>query len=234
MSQNKKYTDIYIIRHGLPDYIHDSLTEEGFVEAEETSKILCKIPFDLIFASSQGRAVATAKPTAEKLNLPITTLDWATENKAASFMQAKTNDDKFTWCFFVEEFLAKAYELKNDPNWYDDPFFDARYKQGIKFYEEEIDKWLLSMNLKHNRETGIYESVGETPNNVALFAHGGMATQTIPSILDLNYAAYVTSFAHLDTCAYTQIRIWHNGRAYLLKHNVKPIEIKTSFNKMEN
>lgn len=36
--------NIYIIRHGDPDYEKDSLTEKGWREAELLSRRLCKIP----------------------------------------------------------------------------------------------------------------------------------------------------------------------------------------------
>jgi len=235
MLNKTNYTDIYLVRHGLPDYANDTLTPDGKIEAEETSKFLSKIPFDVIYASSQGRAVATAEPTASKLGLPINKLDWAREDKAGEYMSAKNENGNWTWCFFVESINKKFFELQNNPNWYDDPLFkDTKYKEGIEFYNKEVDNWLLSMNIRHDRKNGTFEILGPVPKTVALFAHGGMATQTIPSLLDMNYPDYCISFQHLDTCAYSVIRIWHNGRAYLTKHNVKPVEMENSFNEMKN
>ena len=49
-----------IIRHGDPDYVHDSLTEKGFREAELLARRLKKEGVDKIYVSPLGRAAATA------------------------------------------------------------------------------------------------------------------------------------------------------------------------------
>jgi len=232
MYSGKPYTDIYLVRHGIPNYENDCLTPEGKIEAEETSKFLCKIPFDVIYASSQGRAVQTAQPTAEKLGLPINQLDWAREDKAASYMSV-IRDNRFNWGFFLDDYNKKFVEHQNDPDWVDDPFFkDTKFKEGMKFYEEKVNEWLLSLNLKR-KEDGTFEAIGKAPKTVALFAHGGMASETIPTILGINYGLYVAHFAHLDTCAYTVIRIVHGGFASIIKHNVKPIIEMQQFKEMK-
>ena len=55
--------NIYIIRHGDPDYEKDSLTEKGWREAELLSRRLCKIPAKAYYVSPLGRARDTASVT---------------------------------------------------------------------------------------------------------------------------------------------------------------------------
>ncbi len=53
---------IWIIRHGDPDYVHDSLTEKGLKQAELLAHVLASYPFDEIYLSPLGRAQKTAEP----------------------------------------------------------------------------------------------------------------------------------------------------------------------------
>ena len=47
---------ILIVRHGEPDYAHDTLTEKGWREAELLSERLCKEKIDDFYVSPLGRA----------------------------------------------------------------------------------------------------------------------------------------------------------------------------------
>ena len=67
---------LYVVRHGDPDYEHDSLTPLGQRQAEAVARRLAVNGLDRIYSSPLGRAVATAKPTSEILRLPIEIEDW--------------------------------------------------------------------------------------------------------------------------------------------------------------
>ena len=70
---------ILIVRHGEPDYAKNTLTDKGFIEANELSRKLGKINIDGIYSSPLNRAMYTAIPTAELHNKEITVLDWLKE-----------------------------------------------------------------------------------------------------------------------------------------------------------
>ena len=57
---------LLIIRHGDPDYEHDSLTEKGKKEAKLLADYLEKEKIDYFYVSSYGRAKETAAPTLER------------------------------------------------------------------------------------------------------------------------------------------------------------------------
>ncbi|MBE0696285.1 MAG: histidine phosphatase family protein, partial [Anaerolineaceae bacterium] len=73
-------TTLLLIRHGensmvgkrlagrLPD-VH--LNEKGKQEAEQLAKVLGKAPIKAVYSSPLERAVETAEPLAQVLNLPI-------------------------------------------------------------------------------------------------------------------------------------------------------------------
>ena len=58
---------LLFIRHGDPDYEHDTLTEKGHREAALLAEKLCKIPIDEFYMSPLGRAQDTAAYTLNKL-----------------------------------------------------------------------------------------------------------------------------------------------------------------------
>ena len=60
---------LYIVRHGDPIYETDTLTERGRWQAEAVSKRMQRAGINCVYSSPMGRAVETARPTAEKLGL---------------------------------------------------------------------------------------------------------------------------------------------------------------------
>ena len=76
---------LVFIRHGDPDYVHDSLTEKGKKEAELLANLLEDKELGDIYVSPLGRARETASYTIERLRKngrlkkePIT-FDWLEE-----------------------------------------------------------------------------------------------------------------------------------------------------------
>lgn len=71
---------LMIIRHGDPDYAHDSLTSIGFQQAELLGKYLQGMKLDEIYLSPYGRAQDTAKPYLRLTNRkPDGVYDWLKE-----------------------------------------------------------------------------------------------------------------------------------------------------------
>ena len=70
---------IIFVRHGEPDYAHDSLTEKGWREARLLAERISKWNVTEFYCSPLGRARDTASPTLEKLHRQAVTLDWMQE-----------------------------------------------------------------------------------------------------------------------------------------------------------
>ncbi|MCI8659165.1 MAG: histidine phosphatase family protein [Lachnospiraceae bacterium] len=70
---------ILLIRHGDPDYIHDTLTEKGHREAALLSEAAKRLETGDCYQSPLGRAQATAAYTLRKLGKTAETLDWLRE-----------------------------------------------------------------------------------------------------------------------------------------------------------
>lgn len=70
---------ILIIRHGDPDYEHDSLTEKGWREAALLADKLEKETLTKLYVSPLGRAKATASLTSERKQMEAEEQDWLQE-----------------------------------------------------------------------------------------------------------------------------------------------------------
>ena len=63
--------DLIIIRHGDPDYEHDTLTEHGWKEAEILSHRISQLNVRDFYVSPLGRAQDTASCTLKVMNRTI-------------------------------------------------------------------------------------------------------------------------------------------------------------------
>ena len=70
---------ILMIRHGDPDYIHDTLTEKGRREAALLSETAEDLRTGDCYQSPLGRAQETAAYTLKRLGKTAETLDWLEE-----------------------------------------------------------------------------------------------------------------------------------------------------------
>lgn len=70
---------ILFIRHGDPDYVHDSLTEKGKREAQLLAERMAKEEVRDFYVSPLGRAKETASYTLERLGRSAEVKDWLQE-----------------------------------------------------------------------------------------------------------------------------------------------------------
>lgn len=185
------------IRHGNPIYSPDSLTELGHKQAEALKHRLKLAGIDEIYASSSTRAIMTATPTAEMLDLPIIKLDWCHEDLAAKDFFHE-NNGKSRWCFDDEETasLFNSPEVRAlDRDWYDHPAFAGRnYKKGYQRVARETDAFFESLGYRHRPELNGYEAINPSEKCVALFAHAGFGLLFLSNVLDIPYPLYSTRF----------------------------------------
>ncbi|MDR2110398.1 MAG: histidine phosphatase family protein [Spirochaetaceae bacterium] len=85
-----------IIRHGDPDYEHDSLTDLGRRQAAALAGRLAKFPLKRLYSSPYGRALATAQYTAGKTGLPVEKLEWIREMNDV-VVSGKLRNDLAVW-----------------------------------------------------------------------------------------------------------------------------------------
>ncbi len=177
---------LIFVRHGAPDYVHDCLTDIGKEQAEAASVRLAREPAAQIFSSPFGRALETAKPTAEKLGLPIRILDFMHEVDWKPLSGADgTENDHFRYHPWLvsRKMMREGTDLSridyNTLECWTNSTLKANYERICK----ESDEWLESLG--YRRKGFGYECIRENDDTILLFAHHGSGTCLFSHLMNI-------------------------------------------------
>lgn len=206
----------FYIRHGDPIYNPDSLTELGHSQAEALADRLAVGGLDKIYSSSSDRAVMTAEPTARRLGLDITRLDWAHETLAMKdFILIEPETGRRNWCFLNRETLARfnSPEIRSlGYDWADHEYFSSTtYREGFKRIADESDRFFAELGFVHDADRHDYLVTGKKYDRVALFAHAGFGMEFLSNLLDIPYPMYCLHFDHQGLSTMTVIYFPDDG-----------------------
>ena len=186
---------LYIIRHGKPDYAADALTEEGREQAELVARRLAAGGIDEIHSSPMGRAVETAKPTAEKLDLPIQIEPWAYELGRDSAITLPDGSGK-TISSLPPEYLHRA-EFRN---WDSEEAIrripeiaGTRFAAHWAMLKSGVDGMLEKLGYRRNAD-GTYDVVAYNDRHTALFCHAGMQRALLAHVLNIPFQLLAATF----------------------------------------
>lgn len=198
---------ILIIRHGDPDYEHDTLTEKGVREAtllaERIAAYEKKQGIRDIYVSSMGRAQKTAQFSLEKMGREATTVyDWLREFPG-SCMRPDRGRQFMCWDWLPEDWTAdvryydkdlwKTTEIMQDP--------EATAVAKYELVTGELDKVLaqhgyvriVSNGPAFDEECNSLKGKGfyyraEQPNNdtLAFFCHFGVESVLLSHLLGIS------------------------------------------------
>lgn len=178
---------ILMIRHGDPDYIHDTLTEKGHREAALLADSIADLHPGSCFVSPLGRAQATASYSLKKLNCSAETLDWLMEFPAkadlnrvpelrAAYPNAKMENGMYLPRIVWD--MAPGYWTEH-PEYFDNQKWrdSAAAKAGdlLSVYDSVIrnfDEFLAKCG--YVREGAHYRVETENTDTVTFFCHFGV------------------------------------------------------------
>lgn len=161
---------LYIIRHGDPDYVTDTLTERGKLQAEAVGKRMAAAKIDRIFSSPYGRARETAEPACRLLGLDYTVEEWTHE----------IEDERKT---YYPDGVFKSISALNNSVFRQNGNIDLPYDRfmectGIdQTHMDEVIKYVekngkdFLERLGYKEENGIYRILRPNEEKVALFCH---------------------------------------------------------------
>ncbi|MBR4162715.1 MAG: histidine phosphatase family protein [Solobacterium sp.] len=198
---------LLIIRHGEPDYIHDTLTEKGWREAELLSSYLVNEKIDSVYVSPLGRARDTASLTLQKRNQDAEVLEWLKEFEPRIHRPDKTDKKTRTWDWLPEDW-TKYPEFYLYDAWYDHPVMqEGHVKEAYLKICKQFD--LLLKDHGYEREGKLYNVVHGNHDTIALFCHFGLECVLLSHLLSISpmplwhgYAAAPSSV----TTVYTEER----------------------------
>jgi len=184
------------VRHGDPNYETDTLTENGMKQAEDVADFLSVYGVDQIFSSTANRAMQTALPTATKLGLEITPIDFAHEKYPWKHMTIETPSG-FVWPYQSQEmidlFHTEAITTLGS-NWYKHPIFEkGSYQDEMDRIQNESDRFFQRLGYQH-LGYGKYKVLNEHHDKVAMFAHQGFGYAFLSLLLNIPYPTFCTHF----------------------------------------
>lgn len=165
--------NLYIVRHGNPNYDLDCLTELGHRQAEAAAAELETLNIDEIYASTMGRATETAGHLAKRIGKEIHPEPWAREvehyakNADGSLCQLAAMDPSFTRSPEVEA-MGGA--------WPSHPRFNGEdvVRETVTTIEQGMADLLRRQGyvLEGNRFR-VLDPEHPNEKNIALFCHAG-------------------------------------------------------------
>ena len=200
---------LILIRHGEPDYEHDTLTEKGWREAACLAERVKKWTITDIYASPLGRAKDTAAPSLKALGREARILPWLQEYRARiAKPEAIGGSGKplsNPWDFFPD-YWTKQEEMYDFHRWVEAPVMQSGNGDAKAVYEETcrgLDALLASYGYvrdgrlyrltQERLEKGI-ESGGPEDDTVVMFCHLGIICVMLSHLMNVAFPPLVHSF----------------------------------------
>lgn len=193
--------EIFLIRHGDPDYTNDTLTQQGHEEAEKLAAWLLKNPPDVVYVSPLGRAQDTMRHFTDKAKMDFTVLDWLREVAAPAF------DGVAGWELDGARILAEE-KLPDTENWKDEPVLGKIFHPFYKTISEGFDGVLALHGYEKDGRT--YRLINPSDKKLAFFTHKGALLTLLGYLL---HWPIQLAFAHceISTTGVTRLLMKEDG-----------------------
>lgn len=198
---------LYLIRHAQPDYEHDSITEEGKMQAAKLAQWFGDIKVDELYHSSMGRAGETASYLAKKLGIAAKPIDWAKE-LCWGKSNGDANDPLSPWAI-KDKIIENLHCYPEGENWKNlEEIKNDKILADIDKHCNSLDDFLKEHG--YERENQLYKA--ETPNEktVVIVCHGGVISAFISYLANLPFFQFISHMGS-DLTAVTKIHF--HGKA---------------------
>lgn len=186
--------ELWIVRHGDPDYKNDTLTEKGVVEAKLLAERLSKYNIKAFYVSPLGRAQKTASYTLEKMNRTAETLPWLRE-----FEGTIRNGLKREICWD----RMPSYWTSIDEYYDYDKWLDVKLmkKGDVKKHYKKVCNGIDELLKKHGyvKNGRLYDAVDSNHDIVVLFCHFGVEAVMLSHIFSISPMITWHNFRGLPT-----------------------------------
>lgn len=171
---------LILIRHGDPDYEHDSLTPKGMREAELLGKRVKNWRVDDVYVSPLGRAVETSKPSLAVWKKRAEVLDWAKEFYYP--VDDGKGGQRIPWDFYPSEWTEEERNfIEND--WINVPRM-APLRAAYAEVCAKLDGLLEKYGYRRNGRA--YRKIGSgSQKTVVIFCHFGVSMIFLSHLLNV-------------------------------------------------
>ena len=174
---------LVIIRHGDPNYVLDTLTPDGWQEAELLSDRISRLDVKDFYVSPLGRAQDTASVTLKKMGRTGETLDWLREFPIEIVKPGEDRKDVL-WDWKPADW-TRVPEFYDADKWQDVPIFaEANVRAGIKKVTEGLDKLLAEHG--YVRKDLYYQAQRPNKDTLVFFCHFGLECVLLGHLLNVS------------------------------------------------
>ena len=177
---------ILIIRHGDPDYEHDSLTETGWTEASLLAERLYKTEdIKEFYVSPMGRAQDTASLTLKKFGKTAVTLPWLREFNEALINRPDVKDQKkISWDWLPQDWTVEPL-FYDAVHWLDaNVFKESSVPEAFHKVTSGLDELLMNHGYRH--DGNLFRVEQANTDTIALFCHFGVECVLLAHLLHIS------------------------------------------------
>ena len=189
---------LVIIRHGDPDYEHDSLTEKGEVEAALLAKYLKNVKMDAVYASPLGRAQKTCLFSQKEIGFSFETLPWLREFNAHVFSPT-FHKTSLPWELMPSYFTSHPL-LYDNKRWMEDTMFaGSDIQEKYNWVKEGLEALLKKHGYEREGNGNLFRAVRSNEDTVVLFCHFGVLAVMMSILTGFSPYVFWQHFCALPT-----------------------------------
>lgn len=178
---------LLIIRHADPDYINNTITPAGHLEAQALARRMLALRPDRLYSSPLARAVHTAQYSADALHMPIELEEWTRELDTALPATPPNWGSQggrlMTWDV-PGEIIRQHDPLPTTADWFTrEPFTDPAFRTAYQTVQKNSDAFLARHG--YVRQGHRYRIAAANRQRLAIFCHGGFGLTWLAHLLDL-------------------------------------------------
>lgn len=175
---------LLIIRHGDPDYEHDTLTEKGWKEAELLSHRISSLNVKDFYVSPLGRAKDTASLTLQKMNRIATTCDWLREFNPRIDRPDVADHKSISWDWLPSDWSADENYFRRDL-WNSTTIMkDGKVKEEYDWIIKNFDMLLADYGYVRNGE--VYDVRNANTDTIVFFCHFGLECVLLSHLMNVS------------------------------------------------
>lgn len=175
---------LLFIRHGDPDYEHDSLTKKGWHEAELLSERISQLNIRDFYVSPLGRAKDTASLSLKKMNRTAAECDWLREFAPRILRPDVPDQEAISWDWLPEDWTKDEAFYRRDLWGTNEIMKAGNVKDEYDWVIKNFDALLARYGYVRDGEN--YRV--ETPNRdtIAFFCHFGLECVLLSHLMNVS------------------------------------------------
>lgn len=182
---------IMIIRHAEPDYENNTITKNGWIEAEALKERLLKEQIDHIYISPLGRALDTAKPFLNASKKSFEICQWLEE---FSYPTTKLDGKPHLAWDMPVPYMNEHTKLYNIDEWMNDAYLkNSNFSQCYEQVCQKLDETLQRHG--YQRKNRYYEVISGNKDTIVFFCHLGTECVLLSHLLSIPSIVLAQHFA---------------------------------------